>query len=239
MGGGVFINLKDVQKNWEGLAQDNPLGAIITSEKNWDLENFFKTGINEINDLMMYLETLNKQISTKKAVDFGCGVGRLTQPLTNFFDKVYGIDISPTMIKLANELFPEDKCEFVLNEKDNLELFENNSMDFVYSNITLLHMEPKYSKKYIKEFLRILEPGGISIFYLPSKALGINKLKTNFVKKSFTSIINFFKDNVVEMYVIKEEEICRLVEEQNGIILDVKRNEEGGYITSRYSVTKN
>jgi ubiquinone/menaquinone biosynthesis C-methylase UbiE len=233
------MKLNDLQKNWEGFAKDNPLWAINTAETDWTLEKFFKTGSNEIDDLIIYLKNLNKQISHKKALDFGCGVGRLTKPLTNYFDKVYGIDISPTMIEMANEFFQGDECEFILNEKDNLELFENNSIDFIYSNITLLHMEIKYSKKYITEFLRILKPGGIIVFYLPSKALGINKLKINVIRKLVTPIIYFFiKSNIMEVYVVKEEEICKLVKENDGMILDIKKSEQRGYITSKYSITK-
>ena len=37
----------------------------------------------------------------RSALDFGCGIGRLSQALAEHFDQVYGVDISPKMIELA------------------------------------------------------------------------------------------------------------------------------------------
>ena len=38
------------------------------------------------------------------ALDFGCGVGRLSQALTKYFEQVAGVDISHTMIAKAKEV---------------------------------------------------------------------------------------------------------------------------------------
>ncbi len=38
-----------------------------------------------------------------KALDFGCGVGRLTQALADYFNEVAGVDVSPTMVNKALE----------------------------------------------------------------------------------------------------------------------------------------
>ena len=35
----------------------------------------------------------------KAALDFGCGVGRLTIPFAAYFDRLVGVDISPTMLE--------------------------------------------------------------------------------------------------------------------------------------------
>ena len=41
----------------------------------------------------------------------------------------------------------------------------------VYSNIVLQHIHPHYSKQYLKEFLRVLKPGGMLVFQLPSEVV--------------------------------------------------------------------
>ena len=43
------------------------------------------------------------------------------------------------------------------------------AFDFVYSSLVLQHMKPEYSQNYIKEFLRILAPGGLVYFQLPAE----------------------------------------------------------------------
>ncbi len=168
------MNLKNLQKNWNEFGKTDPLWAILTGSdkkgKKWKTEEFFKTGVREVDSVMKYAESLSISISHRRALDFGCGVGRLTQALTNYFDEVYGVDIAPSMIKLANKYNKyEKRCHYFLNEVNDLKLFEDNSFDFIYSNIVLQHMEPEYSKNYIKEFLRILTPEGIAIFQIPSE----------------------------------------------------------------------
>ena len=41
----------------------------------------------EVEELIRYMKSLGINISRKKALDFGCGVGRITQALTNYFDE--------------------------------------------------------------------------------------------------------------------------------------------------------
>ncbi|WP_420485333.1 class I SAM-dependent methyltransferase [Iningainema tapete] len=110
-------------------------------------------------------------MSRKTALDFGCGVGRLSQAMVQYFETVHGVDISPSMLKLADKYNQHgSKCKYHLNDQDNLKLFPDNYFDFIYSKITLQHMEPQYSRRYIREFLRILAPQGLLIFQIPSQS---------------------------------------------------------------------
>jgi SAM-dependent methyltransferase len=65
-----------------------------------------------------------------------------------------------------------DRCAYFLNQSDSLSAFEDNSWDFIYSNIVLQHMRPEYSKRYIRDFIRILRPGGIVLFQIPAEPVG-------------------------------------------------------------------
>jgi hypothetical protein len=82
---------------------------------------------------------------------------------------VIGVDVSPTMIDLANRLnrHPE-AAEYVLNYSDTLDRFASGTFDFVYSDIVLQHLSPEAAERYIVEFLRVLSSGGIAVFQLPS-----------------------------------------------------------------------
>ncbi|HEY9204693.1 MAG TPA: methyltransferase domain-containing protein [Candidatus Methanoperedens sp.] len=200
------MELDNLQKNWNEFGKKDPLWAILTSPgkkgNKWEIDEFFRTGRQEIEAVMRYATSFGTGFQNRKALDFGCGVGRLTQALAIYYDEVKGIDIAPSMIELANKYnkFGE-KCHYILNESSDLKLFENNSFDFIYSNIVLQHMKPEYSKNYIKEFLRILVPGGIAIFQIPSgiklpagksaikKALPNNAFKAHITLSSSPAII--------------------------------------------------
>src|SRR5690349_5089124 len=109
---------------WSHIGAVNPLWAILTNEPQWDLGEFFQTGVVEINRLMGYAQRLNYSFRLGTALDFGCGVGRLSQALSAYFENVVGIDISPPMIEQANQYNQYgDRCRYVLNRSDNLSVF--------------------------------------------------------------------------------------------------------------------
>lgn len=175
------MNLQELKKNWDEFGKQDPLWAILTNptKKNnsWKPEEFFQTGEEEINAVLEYISSLNISLSRKRAFDFGCGVGRLTQALCLYFDECYGVDIAPSMIDFAKQYNRHgDKCKYYVNDADNLSLFEDDYFNFIYSKIVLQHIKPEYSKNYIKEFVRILAPGGLLVFQAPSELAPVEKL---------------------------------------------------------------
>ena len=170
------MELKELQNNWDHFGKQDPLWAILAAHdkkgNKWDLEEFFEVGKREIAGVMEYVQKLGIILQRGRALDFGCGVGRLTQTLANYFDEVVGIDIAPSMVKLARHYNRSGaRCVFHVNEQDNLRLFPDQEFDFIYTNIVLQHMKPEYAKSYIKEFLRVLKPEAVLIFQLPSRNL--------------------------------------------------------------------
>ena len=102
----------------------------------------------------------------QRALDFGCGVGRLSRPLAERFRECVGLDISEGMLKLARELNDDrQNCHFVVNASPDLEQFESGSFDFVYSALVIQHMpSAEMVEAYVGEFLRVLRPGGLAVF---------------------------------------------------------------------------
>ena len=102
------MNLRESQRNWDALGKADPLWTVLTwPEKKgnqWDTDEFFKTGADEIEAVMRSLESLGLDPPRGKALDFGCGVGRLTQALAGRFDEAHGVDIAESMIDMANRL---------------------------------------------------------------------------------------------------------------------------------------
>lgn len=165
--------MNELRDIWEAHAKHDPLWAILSDSskkgRKWDLEKFFETGHREISYLMARLSDLKLSFRTDKALDFGCGVGRLTQPLSGHFKTVIGVDISKTMIDLARKLNTcPDSCKFIVNEKEHLDLLESGSFDLIYASIVLQHIPPEVMITYLSEFLRILKISGILVFQLPS-----------------------------------------------------------------------
>jgi len=167
------MDLRRLEQTWNRLGKQDPLWAVLTHPEKkggrWELADFLATGEKEITELLEDLRVQGLIPNSGVAVDFGCAVGRLTQPLARVFTTVYGIDIAASMIEKARELNRHgDGCRYILNGETSLPL-ETASVDFLLSNLVLQHMEPRYSKVYIGEFLRVLKPGGLAVFQMPDR----------------------------------------------------------------------
>jgi SAM-dependent methyltransferase len=159
---------------WEDAARTDPLWAILSDpakrNRAWNLDEFFETGRREIARLFNDLQALGYSPRLGDALDFGCGVGRLTQALAPSFQRVTGVDISPTMTRIAGRLnrFP-DRVRYLVNARPDLAVLPAESFDFIYSDIALQHIPPDQSRVYIAEFLRVLRPGGLAVFQLTAE----------------------------------------------------------------------
>ena len=160
------------KNDWEEFAELDSRWAVLSlpgrERNNWDEKEFFKTGQVEADDTIELLRSFEDEINFDKALDFGCGVGRITRGLKKYYKKVYGVDVSKKMIADAKGINKDKNIIFVQNVENNLSCFEDNKFDFVYSAITLQHIPDKDQiKKYIKEFYRIIKPGAFLYFQLP------------------------------------------------------------------------
>ena len=239
------MTLRGVQKNWNKLAETDPFRAILDGAGCTDPESFFATGKIEIGEVIEYAATLNFPKSRKKALDFGCGAGRLTQALAEHFDEVRGVDISPVMIQLAEKhnQHPE-RCRYVLNEEGHLRQFEDRQFDLIYSNITLQHMRPRWSKAYIQDFVRLLAPGGLLIFLVPDRRIA--PLRARLLPGNAYQYLVHFSwplmhpgQSLVEMFGVRQKTVLRLIDQHGGKTLDVHPMESAGedWETYRYAVT--
>ena len=137
--------------------------------RRWDVRRFFQTGLNELALVFYELESHGIQVARDDALDFGCGVGRLTQALAERFERVVGVDVSPRMIEAARSLnrFP-DRVSYASNAAPNLRRFSDEAFDFVYTEPGAAAHPSGPHARVLREFVRVLEPGGLLVFQLPS-----------------------------------------------------------------------
>jgi len=82
--------LAEHQRDWEDLARLDPLWAIASAPDRrhgaWDDDEFMAGGRRKVAAIMRTLHGLDAPIDRRRALDFGCGVGRLTLPLAGHFE---------------------------------------------------------------------------------------------------------------------------------------------------------
>lgn len=167
------MRLSQTKKHWDKFARTDPFWAVLTAPgkkgNQWREEEFFQTGVESIDAEIRSVLEHHPSLRFGTALDFGCGVGRLTQALARHFDRVIGVDISAQMLEHARHYNRHgEKADYVLNTRGDLRQFAGDQFDFVYSLITLQHMEPVYARRYIAEFVRVAAPGGVILFQVPA-----------------------------------------------------------------------
>jgi 2-polyprenyl-3-methyl-5-hydroxy-6-metoxy-1,4-benzoquinol methylase len=163
--GGELDPVKDA---FEEFARRDPMYAALTrsgrEDRGWDPDEFFAVGREEIATVLEYVEALRPGLARDRALDFGCAIGRLTQALGDHFEEVVGVDIAEGMADAAREHNRHaDRVQYRVNTRPDLALFEDGSFDFVYTNKVLQHIPPRAQLSYIREFMRVLRPGGVAV----------------------------------------------------------------------------
>lgn len=154
---------------WETLAKKDALWAACTRGKRrggWQFDEFLATGECEVSwAISVALESSIFPSRKSIAVDFGCGPGRLIGALKGRFDRVVGIDKSPTMLNLARRAHPEANVIF----RESTKAIETHSVDLIYSTFVLQHLTQGELDECLFEFARILHSGGLLIFQYPAR----------------------------------------------------------------------
>lgn len=164
--------LEDSKAYWDQHARRDPLWAILSDadkrNRGWELSDFMSRGEREISLLLHDIKRFGLELRPGDALDFGCGIGRLTQALGRRFQRAVGVDISPRMIEFAQRINRFEHIEFCTSSDPELSSLGEGAFDFIYSSIVLQHIDPDLSHMYLASFVRLLKPEGLLVFQLPS-----------------------------------------------------------------------
>jgi len=242
----MWRTLARLESDWNRYARTDPLWAISVDPnmkgRRWDPGEFFETGRREIEELMDYAGSLGVELRRSRALDFGCGVGRLTRALAGHFDQVYGVDISPVMVELAREYNAHvANCIFAQNADPNFGGFPGADFDFIYSNVTLQHMPPRHMKRYLRGMVRLLRPGGLLIFQLPDhNHLDLaDRVRSALYEEIYRKYV-LRAEPSMSMYGLPKGQVIALVERIGCRVLDVTPNFMAGpeWTSYRYAAVR-
>jgi len=183
-----------MKQDWNERARTNTLFVISTDHSDSE-KDFWQSGVNDCEKILgrnsdRFSNILQGKDPKKMHVlEIGCGIGRLLIPMSNIFQNVVGIDISPEMVRIGKEKTQEiSNCEIVENNGSDLSLFSDNYFDFCYSFIVFQHIpEKKIVEEYIKEVSRVLKPGCLFRFQVRGKISTKPKNITTWDGVQFTS----------------------------------------------------
>jgi SAM-dependent methyltransferase len=158
------------------LGREDPYYGVLTDDKfrrenlNDDLKDeFLETGRVHIKRVMaMTLRHFGPAVGRGRALDFGCGVGRLVIPLAQLFERVTAVDVSTAMLAVAEQNCLErgvKNVEFVRSD-DKLSQIAGK-FDFIHSYIVLQHIPVPRGEAIIAQLLDRLNVDGVLAIHFP------------------------------------------------------------------------
>jgi ubiquinone/menaquinone biosynthesis C-methylase UbiE len=93
-------------------------------------------------------------------IDVGCGAGRMSSYLSRAGLNVSGVDLSPEMVRVAQELHPE--LPFGVGELTELPAADG-AADGILAWYSIIHSSPTALPAIANEFWRALRPGGSAL----------------------------------------------------------------------------
>ena len=228
------MKLDELQRHWNAFGRVDPLWSILADPAKrhgrWDVEEFFETGRRSVKNVLAHGRRFGLPMQRRHALDFGCGVGRVSQALCPHFDRVTGVDIAPSMLDLAARYNRcPDSCEYRLNQRADLSQFEDDSFDFIWSYLVLQHIAPRYSHAYVAELVRLLAPGGLLYLQMPAPGPGAHSARRRLLASVESSLravrwcLKFVPQ--MQMYATEEPVVVSLIEGGRGRVVDTIRKD--------------
>lgn len=103
-----------------------------------------------------------------EVLEFGCGPGLIAGAISRYCEKVTGVDVSQTILKVAEELNHDVKNVFFWRSSGlDLQGLPSQSFSFIYSIECIQHIDKVHAVTFFHEFYRILKPGGRLFVHFP------------------------------------------------------------------------
>ena len=235
---------------WEDWGRVDPFWAVLSwpglRRGGWDVERFFATGVDAVRTMVAHARRLERPAAYGTALDFGCGLGRLTCALAPYFERTYGLDIASTMVARARRLDAErgpSGAEFLLHEPGGLATHEAGSVDFLSCLLVLQHLPSRAAiADYLGDFVRLLAPGGVAVIQLPVRLppAGRDPLHTR-VKRRLRAVgvspkllyASVGWQPEMRMTAVPHDEVVGILCSAGGRVLDAPESTAPGDVVSR------
>nr|WP_314429081.1 methyltransferase domain-containing protein [uncultured Brevundimonas sp.] len=151
--------LRDTDADWDRIARSDPYYGVLTDPRfrtenltKEALAEFFKSGEGAVKQAAKRLKSRHADFAPASALDFGCGVGRLTRALAAMTGDAYGVDVAEAMLAEARQHAPTSAAF-------GRELPER-AFDWIVSLIVFQHIPPERGYRLLEALLQRLAPGG-------------------------------------------------------------------------------
>lgn len=155
---------------WKKIGTKDPYFGVLTHPeyRSGQLdeeakEAFYQSGDKHINNVLGNFRKVwpNIDFYKGKALDFGCGTGRLSLALSKHFEEVLGVDVSSGMLTQANEnKKARNVTNVIFKEVADKAPFLSETFDYIHTTMVFQHIHPENGLPILDHLLEHLNAGG-------------------------------------------------------------------------------
>ena len=156
-----------MREDWNARAREDAGYYVAFGRRDSDDAAFFATATEVINGLEWEMRRVPiERRGDWRALEIGCGPGRLMRPMSRHFVEIHGVDVSDEMISLAREKLADiPNAHPHATDGASLRQFADEHFDFVYSYAVFQHIPSREVVfEYLRETQRVLKTGGLARF---------------------------------------------------------------------------
>ncbi len=161
--------LLGMKSYWDACAEENAMRHIACDD--WQSEEVFNVcGERDLMNLLHNLDEDSINSAHSRVLEIGCGIGRMLKPFALRYPdlKFIGVDVSEEMIRKGQmRLKGIGNIQLLRTSGKDLDVFEDDYFNLIYSYIVFQHIPRKFVHNYFKEIKRVLAKDGLFIFQMP------------------------------------------------------------------------
>jgi SAM-dependent methyltransferase len=154
-----------MRADWNQRAKEDAHYYVAFGRRDQTEDEFYATAFQVVSGLEKELRHLGPTDNprARRALEIGCGPGRLIRPMSRHFGEIHGVDVSDEMIGLARIRLKDIPHAHVhATDGSSLNQFADRSFDYVYSYAVFQHIPSRdVVLEYCREAHRVMKPGAI------------------------------------------------------------------------------
>jgi 2-polyprenyl-3-methyl-5-hydroxy-6-metoxy-1,4-benzoquinol methylase len=214
-----------IHKQWEHLGATEPFWSVVTQPQYYvnefeaHREQFYKSGNHSCQVFLSALRRSGVNLADlNTCLDWGCGVGRVTEYLAGEFRNVIAADISKAHIDLAQKhLRSKGVVNVELLQWLSLQQIQQlPQVDAIFSVITLQHNPPPVMAWMLSTLLANLRSGGVAYLQLPTYRHGYIFEVERYLLST--------PPNTLEMHFLPQHNVFKIIEAANCRCLEIRED---------------